>query len=201
MLYTSWKDETKLTNGFDTYQESYEQLEDQIIENRQQYEGNSHDFDEAIESVDANIDDTYYNVAPSAQHADQYDEYVSARPSQQFGCFQPGVNPLHNQYDLMTDFGIFPRTNDQEIQNLYKLDDAQYRNLLRSLNKQQKEFFYHVLHLAKKFDRQMTLFLSGGAGVGKSRLSNALYEAFTRHYDHVVGGNPDELKILKLAPT
>ena len=43
--------------------------------------------------------------------------------------------------------------------------------------------------------------LSGGAGVGKSTVTSALYEALTRYLNSVPGENPDEAKVLKVAPT
>lgn len=63
------------------------------------------------------------------------------------------------------------------------------------------EFFYHVLHSIKTSDKQLKLFLSGGAGVGKTRVTNALYEALIRYLNRVPGENPDEVKVLKVAPT
>ena len=43
--------------------------------------------------------------------------------------------------------------------------------------------------------------LSGGAGVGKSTVTNALYETLVRYLNSVPGENPDEVKVLKVAPT
>ena len=45
------------------------------------------------------------------------------------------------------------------------------------------------------------LFLSGGAGVGKSTVTNALYEALVRYLNSIPGENPDQIKVLKVAPT
>ena len=97
--------------------------------------------------------------------------------------------------------GILPRHNDEEelVQN--RLNDSDYRQLVRSLNIKQKEFFYHVLHSIKTEDDPLALFLSGGAGVGKSTVTNALYEALMRYLNSVPGENPDEVKVLKVAPT
>ena len=64
-----------------------------------------------------------------------------------------------------------------------------------------KEFFYHVLHSIKTNDDPLRLFLSGGAGVGKSAVNSALHEALTRYLNSVPGENPDEAKVLKVAPT
>ena len=95
---------------------------------------------------------------------------------------------------------ILPRNNDDAelIQN--RLQDSYYRQLVCSLNKKQKEFFYHVLHSVKTNDDPLRLFLSGGARVGKSTVTSALYEALTRYLNSIPGENPDEAKELKVAP-
>ena len=45
------------------------------------------------------------------------------------------------------------------------------------------------------------MFLSGGAGGGKSTVTNALYEALIRYLNSVTGENPDDVKVVKSAPT
>ena len=61
--------------------------------------------------------------------------------------------------------------------------------------------FYHVLHSIKTKDDPLRLFLSGGAGVGKSTVTNALYEALIRYLNNVPGENPNDVKVVKTAPT
>ena len=61
-------------------------------------------------------------------------------------------------------------------------------------------FFYHVLHSVKTKDDPLRLFLSGGAGVSKSTLTNALYEALIRNMNSVAGTNPDDVKVVKNSP-
>ena len=67
--------------------------------------------------------------------------------------------------------------------------------------KNKGSFFYHVLHSIKTSDKPLKLFLSGGAGVGKSTVTNALHEALIRYLNSMPGENPDEIKVLKPAPT
>ena len=117
-----------------------------------------------------------------------------------FGCFDPGKNTNHRHYDLIDDIGIYPSSSAVELMT-NRMNETDFRNLVRSLNKEQRQFFNHVLHSVKVSDDQLSLFLSGGVGVGKSWVANALYEAVTKYLDHVVGENPDEAKVLKLAPT
>ena len=42
-----------------------------------------------------------------------------------------------------------PSVNNTELLIMNELQDDEYRHLLQMLNKEQKEFFYHVLHLIK----------------------------------------------------
>lgn len=79
-------------------------------------------------------------------------------------------------------------------------DDA-FRTLAQNLNLKQKEFFYHVYHWLKTETDPLFIFLSGGAGVGKSVVLRALYQALLKYYNHRPGENPDHLKILFCAPT
>ena len=49
--------------------------------------------------------------------------------------------------------------------------------MVRQLNKEQKLFFYHILHKIKTSDNPFYSILSGGAGVGKTGVTKALYQA------------------------
>lgn len=73
--------------------------------------------------------------------------------------------------------------------------------MVQTLNKEQKEFFYHVLHLIKVSDEAFYCFLSGGAGVGKSHVTKALQQAALKYYNSRSGDNFNNIKVLILAPT
>ena len=57
------------------------------------------------------------------------------------------------------------------------MQDDEYRRLVQMLNKKQREFFYHALHLMKISDNPFYAFLSGSGGVGKSHLIKSIYQA------------------------
>lgn len=145
--------------------------------------------------------ENFDSVAPNAEHINKQDCAVKNKPSELFGCFDPGKSKQHSQYDLLDDIGIFPRSNDKEELITKRLTDEDYRSLIRSLNEKQRQFFYHVLHSIKTNDNPLRLFLSGGAGVGKSTVTNALYEALIRYLNSIPGENPDDVKVVKTAPT
>ena len=201
ILFTPWRNEEKdLIKYCKTYQERYKQVEAIVKSNKEQYEYHSDILDKAIK--DLNDNDNYSApVAPITQHMNEQDIGAKTKASELFECFDPGSNKHHSQYDLFQDMNILPRSNDDEelIQN--RLHDSDYQQLVRSLNKKQKEFFYHVLHSVKTNDDPVRLFLSGGAGVGKSTVTSALYEALTRYLNSIPGENPDEAKVLKVAAT
>jgi len=80
---------------------------------------------------------------------------VKDKPSELFGCFDPGKNKQHNQYDLLDDIGIFPTsynhlTNDQEELVVKLMSDDDYRRLVRTLNETQRQFFFIMSYFQLK---------------------------------------------------
>ena len=142
-----------------------------------------------------------YIVAPNAQYQDDRDREICSKEAELFGCFDPGKDKQHSQYDLINDTGIFPTTDDNEELLVRRLTDVDFRKLVQSLNIEQKEFFYHVLSSVKIGYGPLRLFLSGGAGVGKSTVTNALYEALIRYLNSQAETVPDEISVVKAAPT
>ena len=148
MLYTSWRNEQKdLMNGCQTYQQRYNQLEEIAATNKKQYECHTDILDKAIDDI--NDDNITQPVAPNVQHLNEQDLATKTKPSKLFGCFDPGTNKQHSQYDLYYDIGILPRSNDDEKLVQKRLLDSDFRQLLCSLNIKQREFFYNVLHSIK----------------------------------------------------
>ena len=202
MLYTPWRnEETDLIKNFCTYQQHFEQVKNEVTKNKCQFEYHSEILDKAMEDMRNAECDSFDSVAPNAEHINKQDCVVKVKPSELFGCFDPGKNKQHSQYDLLDDIGIFPRSNDQEELVAKRITDDEYRKLVQSLNERQRQFFYHVLHSIKTKDEPLHLFLSGGAGVGKSTVTNALYEALLRYLNTIAGENPDDVKVIKTAPT
>ena len=100
-----------------TYQERFEQVKDEIVGSRRQYEYHSEILDKAMDDMNNSECDNFDNVAPDAEHINKQDCAVKQKPCELFGCFDPGKNKQHSQYDLLDDIGIFPRNNDNEEQN------------------------------------------------------------------------------------
>lgn len=86
------------------------------------------------------------------------------------------MHPDFNEsYNLSDDSGIPLVDLNTEPLLVNELQDHEYRHLVRSLNKEQKE--------------------------GKSHVTKALYQVVLKYYNSRVGDNFSELEVLMLAPT
>lgn len=152
------------------------------------------DFNEIQEHANnmKDMDNQYDMLAPSTQNVECQDE---AEGNQDL---QPDLN---ENYNLSDDIGIPSVDLNHEPLLLYEMQDDDYRHMIQTLNKEQKEFFYHVLHLIKTSDEPFHCFLSGGAGVGKSVVTKALYQAALKYYNQRAGIDFRQAKVLLLAPT
>ena len=78
----------------------------------------------------------------------------------------------------------------------------EYFKLLASLNNKQREIFTHIMHsLSTAPEKQICLFITGGAGVGKSVVIRVLYQALHRHFCSDAGQNPEDVRIAVCAYT
>ena len=195
MLFTSWRnEEADLIGSSSSYQEHYLLLKEQIDKQMLQYAICSEDLTEIelqLQNADCN-EDQFDLIAPNTQNIELQDE-------------AEGTEDLHpdfsENYDLSDDLGIPSAALNNEPLILNELPDDDYRQMVQTLNKEQKEFFYHILHQIKTSETPFYCFLSGGAGVGKSHLTKALYQAALKYYNTRAGDDFHQVKVLLLAPT
>ncbi len=96
---------------------------------------------------------------------------------------------------MINNIGIYRRTCDDEGRLVKRLKDADFRKLVQSLNID-GFFSMYILNSVKTGKVP----LSGGGGVGKSTVTNALYEALIRYLNSLPENNPDDVSVLKVAP-
>ena len=165
MLFTSWRDEmSDLLKNYYSYQEHYLQVKNIIDEQMKLYAMCTDDLNEIQNQLNnmEHTDDNYDRIAPGTQSIELQDELEGTQD----------LHPDFNEnYDLSGDLGIPSAASNTEQLILHEEQDDVYRGMVQKLNREQKEFFYHVLHLVKTSDNPFYCFLSGGAGVGKSHLS------------------------------
>ena len=90
---------------------------------------------------------------------------------------------MNEAYDhLSENIGIPSALQNNEPLILNEMQDDEYRSLVQMLNKKQREFFYHALHLIKTSEKPFYAFLSGSGGVGKSHLIKSIYQATLKYF-------------------
>lgn len=146
---------------------------------QEEYEKKGVNLDD-VEAISQYMDDNTCSeyFAPGCEHQEQMDREEGPTMSEAYGCIDPGKHAP--EYDIGLELGIARKQLDEDISQLGELDDNSYRDMVRNLNVQQKEFFNHVLHWHKTKTDPMYVFLTGGAGVGKSVVTRALYQALLK---------------------
>ncbi|KAJ8050592.1 ATP-dependent DNA helicase PIF1 [Holothuria leucospilota] len=164
-----------------------------VKEKEAEYNNDSDIIDSAIESLENTNDDLSIDIAPSSEHTNELDRLEKENTVRE--------DEHQEKYDIGQDLGI--AVNNVSIEELLKprMPDDEYHSLVNSLNTKQKQFFYHVLHWCKIKHEPLYAFLTGGAGVGKSQVLKALYNALLRYYSTLPGNDPDDTHIILMAPT
>ena len=147
MLFTSWRnEETDLIGNSSCYREQYFILANSISEQMKHYAVCNEDLDEIQEQINSmentEENDQYDLIAPGTQDVEYQDNAEGNRDLQ----------PDFNDYNLSDDIGIPSADMNHNPLILNELQDDDYRQMVQMLNKQQKEFFYHALHLIKTSD-------------------------------------------------
>jgi hypothetical protein len=166
MLFTQWRNEqADLMGAYSSFEEHYEARHDEISEQMQQYAVCSEVLNEIQHHLQEYDDDAYDTLAPVIQDTERRDENEGNTDTHL---------DLNETYDVSEDLGIPSRLPDNEPLILNEMKDDKYRRVrfVQMLNKKQKEFFYHALHLMKISDNPFYAFLSGSGGGGKSYLIN-----------------------------
>jgi len=201
MLFCPWRSEIDLLHKCDTFKDSYLLYKNDIEKKQAEYEKGAYATN-SIENILLCGEDNLCTdqVAPGNEHLEQIDQEEGLSLSMQYGCFDPGKDaPV---YDVGLDIGITRKQiGHEELSQWGEMKDVEYRQMVRQLNWQQKDFFYHVLHWMKTKTEPLYVFLTGGAGVGKSVVTRSLYQALIKFFSHQLHANPDTLHVLLCAPT
>ena len=193
MLFTPWRnEETDLISHYTSFQEHYLARYDEIGEQMKQYAVCTEDLDEIQQHLNDDNEDQFDSIAPVTQDTELQNEDEGNQD------LHPDLN---EQYDMSEDIGIPSTTQNNEPLILHEMQDDEYRGMVQSLNKKQKEFFQHALHFIKTSDNPFYAFLSGGGGVGKSHLIKSIYQAAIKYYNSKAGEDFHQVKVLLLAPT
>ena len=201
MLYTPWRDEVKdLLNVYSTYEQSFYAQKNELVLRQKQYEKSS--VDDYISMIDGSDDNRTAVVNSESEFQEAVDTSTGMCNSSEFECFDPSrESNIPLDYDIGEDIGIQQRSQGSEVLPLKEVGNDEYLQQVRSLNHEQKQFFYYMLGKVKKHSLPFYTFLSGGAGVGKSVVTRCIYQGLLKYLNHKRNVNPDSFQIMLCAPT
>jgi hypothetical protein len=217
LLFHPWNSEDKLQpqdlnavendillDGHPSFKSRYLQVEDVLVQVRRDFEKNEHRNWEEVEAEGKRVFEEHENLL---------DEFVVAPNMQQGECDieAEGIkkDPALDEHVGHQDFGVelnIKTANNSMIKvvNISRalVDDSTYFGLVRKLNVEQQLFFNHVMYSVHQASEvQLKCFLTGGAGMGKSVLTSALFQSLTRWYNDQLEIDKSTMKVLVMAPT
>ena len=203
LLFYPWRDEHKdLLDDCPTYSMRYQCLMHLIAVNAKQYDHKCEALDKAIESAEFQAiqsDDAMDQIAPSNIQQQCDDETEGTSENSDFVFFNPKRTLQQQNYDVGKDMGVPSAVSDDLLKGC--IPDNEYYSLLRKLNFKQREIFLHINHWIRTKDEPLRIFLSGGAGTGKSVVISALYQSLHRYFILNSVEDLDDIRVLKCAPT
>lgn len=199
-MYLPWrKEEVDLLGGFENYTQHYRAKYNIISAKQQEYEHHVEELEQAQHAAEQDLAEEFDELAPSTEQVQAEDYEEGTTPSKEFIHFDPNKES-HKEYDIGPDIGLPQKTTAVE-HSATRISEEDYCTLLQSLNEKQRKFHDHVIHWMRTKDDPLYAFLTGGAGVGKSVLINAVYQSLQRLLCSKEGENPDEIRILLCAYT
>ena len=79
---------------------------------KKQYEHHTDVLEQAVQDIES--EESGNIVAPNSQYRNEQHKEIGLKFSELYGCFNPGKDKQHAEYDLIDDIGIYPRTNDDK---------------------------------------------------------------------------------------
>ena len=203
MLFYPWRNEERdLLKGHKTYQEHFNIVKQQIQSNKKEYDANSEFLDEVQTAVETQTVDIFDDVCPNIESVEAKDREHEPLLSTKFAFYNP-KSQSHAYYDLGPDIGVFSNDVDNDIELVQnRLSEKDFLELVSKLNIKQREIFTHIVHsITTKPEEQLCVFITGGAGVGKSVVIRTLYQSLHRMRCSKSGQDPEDIRILLCAYT
>ena len=211
MLYFPYRDESHLLGTDQTYASKFYEPEVQAIveQNRQKFEPDGDALNEALEFLRNNQGNIIhsYDSLNDQENADLHPEMQDdSVPEESFNEQSPShLASTSDQTEQHSSLGII--THNQPAQ----ISDDDLRQCVRSLNKRQRYAYDIVLAWCRNKMKNMNslkpkelepiyLFITGGAGAGKSHLIKTIYHTVTKTLRHAPM-NPELPTVLLMAPT
>ena len=203
MLFHPWRNEQNdLLGPYDTYEERIQPLLEQISQIKKQYDANSELLEKVEQAASETISIENVEVSSNIESIEAKDAESDPVQSSKYLFYKPETRE-HAYYDLGADIGLATHLANDEVDMVQsRCPEKEYLELLSRLNHKQRQIFTHIIHsLNFRPERHLNLFITGGAGVGKSLLIRTLYQALHRLLCSESGQNPEDIRIQMCAYT
>ncbi|XP_076081637.1 uncharacterized protein LOC143052478 [Mytilus galloprovincialis] len=150
MLFHHWRKEVNdIPTSLQEVYALYKHHENTIKETRNAYERNRKVL-EIVEMNAENRDDNDESIdtqfMPECLHTDEQDMYEGQTLTERYGCFDPGKQLT---YDVGADMGVTRKQIEDDDYMLNKIPESQYRQIVSTLNNEQKVFFLSYIALVQ----------------------------------------------------
>jgi hypothetical protein len=193
MLYHPWRDESCLKKDDETYADRYEILKEEINECRLGFEP----YADAVAMAEQYLKD-------NEQHEDTWDELASENQQVDDEDFCNRKKPPDagiEAHDIGHELGLPVSDMQEDLHSYNEMNDEDYRAHMRLLNPKQLEYVYDTVSQIKTASEPIYRFLSGGAGVGKSFVTKAIYQTAIKFLNAKAGEDFSRRTVLVMAPT
>lgn len=186
MLFVPWRNEEDELDSIDVL-EAAEKRKDEIIRNSRQFYNNRELDDRVLGDYIHELEQTQDNFVSD-------DESINENQEEALEQDAHAESYLTNtkQKSAVTSATILPPK---------LISDAEYFSIMRSLNENQRKIVMNILHCLKTGKLPFHIFLSGGAGVGKSHVITAIIQSYLRFCNKDKTISPDDICVSVSAPT
>ena len=203
MLFYPWRHEQNdLLNSHESYESSFKDARNVIELNKRQYDGNNELLDNVEKATDTLEQDNFDTLFPNMEINEAHDDAQEPNQSNKYAFYSPETYE-QSYHDLGADLGIATHIASDPIEIIQNiLPEKKYLELLSKLNSKQRQIVTHIINsLTFEPKKQLCLFITGGAGVGKSLVIRTLYQTLHRLLCSDYGRNPEDTRILLCAYT
>ncbi|KAJ8048677.1 ATP-dependent DNA helicase PIF1 [Holothuria leucospilota] len=204
MLYLPWRKEPQDIPGpHESYAIHFDRKHNIINPKIAQYEKNYRISLELLQQVSLDnilASAEIASLVPNTEQTEADDALEGPSDSTQYAFYKPSQSN-HTRYDIAADIGATASTAQPSEMLAHRMSDENFYVLLSHLNVRQREFYTHVMQNITRDSEPLHVFLTGGAGVGKSMVIKTLYQALHRHLNSQEGEDPEDIRLLLCAPT
>ena len=203
LLFWPWRNESKdLIGDAPSYSVRYQELKHIIMPKCHKYDHKSDALDAAMQvaqNQSSQMIEALEEIVPSNLQEQCDDEATGVTECAEYAFFNPKRTQQQQHYDIGSDMGVPSAVSDELLKGC--IPDKEYYELVRKLNFRQREIFVHINQWIRTKSEPIRIFLSGGAGTGKSVLIRALYQSLHRYLIINAVDDLDHIRVLRCAPT